>query len=1750
MRYQKTNERRAVILMVVLSLLTLFAIVGITFVLYADAEAAAARVSREAETAQRADIPPEEALAFFLSQLIYDVNDTTGLASGLRGHSLARTMYGYNYPSIPNVNPFNGVGRLHFQNTLGMLDPRSQQQTSVTVDDYQMVNYTWFSGDGFGLRDPERYGTRANSSAALGTYVGGNASYTYPDLNSFFLAAMKADGTVLSPSFHRKWLFNPSNNFNDMTNANWTNAMGKYLTPRPRPAEHPNFPIPDDATGDVKNLVGAPGGNDSIWMDLGAPVMTAPDGTLYKMLFAPLIIDLDGRINLNTAGNIQAYNAAMNAAISASGSAAGWQTASGAHVSNQGWGPWEVNLSKVLWGDQGAWPLPSQQTTQPGLPTPPEWMNLLTGMSNVLPQQTPVNTQPVVQSGLQAPSPLPTNLSAWIVPAASGRYLQNSAPTLPPPASPNPAPTWTPSSITAYLNGNNPSPNGTYPHFYAPVDFNGLNEAAATSASSVPSLPTASTNPQNWYPLFASGYSNGGTAENQYHPLLYNPFQTSANTTAATRAFRESDMEPLLRPNLFNNGPVDANASALTSDLLRLCPTNFINSSSSSIRFRNLVTTLSMDLGVPGVSPYWWNGMSSGYLTANSTNPLLAPLATTIPTQGTQVGFPALTSIYAVSNNPNYPGAPTGFGSPPPSEFSSEFTPSWQAANASTMTYFPGSNTGGPLCPPYLLNPTWTWNSGQWNLSNPTWIATAYTTPGARIRLNRPLPPYPHQGLCVIPAYTSQPTNNTQAPYGVAYNLATQQVANQYQAALFARQALANDIYQRLLAVAGLQPPANAATPTSTELAPRRWLAQLAVNIVDYIDEDDINTPFNFYTTADGLSASSTATTNVGSKQGGDDNSYNPSLPTTGANPVYWVFGTELPKVVLNEVLAEAHDSTINPAPAGGANPDQVLVWAELLNTMPSTAGTGNTQPQDGYRVPLYVTNPSGGGYSPYRITIAQTLMNNLPPGVTPPTSGNPNYLPDASANVLGKAYFGNAYQSTPLPQSTTDTDFSGTIPLSQTLGGTAANQTAFTVPGTGNKINAGVDNPLQPSGPYFLVGPTAPGAPYQNPFASPGLPNNVPVCLSPNMAYTPTMTSWPAVAAGTNPNDERTTGLTVMLRRLANPYLPFNSHPSIPDPSNANNVIPNPVYNPYMTVDSIQNVPIQSNTTPPTGANYCSRGKTQPYAALTQVTVAGKVPQAPSGSVTLAGSPVNNQTANAAPPPTGAALTPGTSVYSTFGHANYPLPSRSKHYDWLVHLDRPPISPIELLHVSAWPPYMLTQRFILGDDTTATNLFGHYAPWFDAPPTGASMVCPWWFDSTLTAGSQSHRLYRLFEFLECGDRAYGVNGLGRIPGKVNINTVWDPEILQALIDANPSMNGITASTWPSSTTPNTADVAVQVFSNLILSRSPNASYNPATGAYSGSVGPVNIGSNNAPFTNTTGDDHPFLPLSAGLISAPSTFNQYAQYPNGINLLTDTIFRTNNTTGSTSAFPTTGGNNWLLFQNYGDTTSTHPYLQTQLLTKLYNNITTRSNTFAVFLTVGFFQVIPGGAVGHPSIPQLGPEIGRSEGRQVRHRMFAILDRTNLSVFTTSGTALPIAAAGNPATTVSGPTPNSTPSTPTTYNPTGTQSIQLPTNVTGGTNSFGQSFLSVPSGTGSGGGIIQAGTQLVIDAGTPLEETVTVTSLTVPPNPQTPATFTANFALAHGAAISIIQRGNPGPWTSTPYDLRNDPLVVRHFSIID
>lgn len=307
------QRRRGVILIVVLAMLTLFTILGISFVLVADAQAVSSRIAREAENETKPRLDGEAALAYALGQLLYDVNDNDPAAaySAARSWSLGRSIYGWN-PAGLNDRPFTGNGRVPAV-LAGFADPTMPGYN----DDAYLVNYA-----GSGRAAPVNPGT----------------AYTYPDHHNFFLAEIDPrTGQIIAPSFHRDYLFG---NLGDVTNVNWNNTIGRFLTGRPRTRDNQaTFPYPVDRYGDVKNLDGAPGGCDSIWMDLGAPVMTAPDGRRYKMLVAPLILQLDGRLNLNVIGNLMGY----------------YQSNAQDHRSNQGWGPWETSPKYVLNANGTEW---------------------------------------------------------------------------------------------------------------------------------------------------------------------------------------------------------------------------------------------------------------------------------------------------------------------------------------------------------------------------------------------------------------------------------------------------------------------------------------------------------------------------------------------------------------------------------------------------------------------------------------------------------------------------------------------------------------------------------------------------------------------------------------------------------------------------------------------------------------------------------------------------------------------------------------------------------------------------------------------------------------------------------------------------------------------------------------------------------------------------------------------------------------------------------------------------------------------------------------------------------------------------------------------------------------------------------------------------------------------------------------------------------------------------------------------------
>ncbi len=1497
---QHTDDRprKAMILLVVIALLTLFAIIALTFVLYSESSATSSRIFREAvhPSVGGPDEPVDLMLKFSLGQLLFGVDDQSGVYSALRGHDLGRDFYGFNYnwtpPTPPattptitplnNVNAFNGTGRLHWPNpNLTALNAGNP------ADDYYYPNYTYYQADNF-LRDPERLGTRSALTNPPAPYTGGqNSSYTAADVNHMYLAAVQANGNVLLPSFHRPYLFgpiyDPMNPTNPANNVHWTDAIGKYILMRPRPIDMgPGFPYPADPGGDVKQLVGNPNPNsDSIWMDLDYPVRAMPDGTKYKPLFAFLIEDLDGRVNANVHGNVRGIGPTNR--------------------SNQGWGKWEINLNQVL--------------NQNGN----EYANLLIGNGTM-----------------------------------TGRYGADKQPT---------------------ASGSVSMP-GTLAHTYAQADLDAANESSTPPGQvTAPFTLPAGTNA---FPTFPQGYSNGIPIERTNHPMLYNVIAPGGDD----RVFNVSNMFTLLTGAF-------TQTSMQNSDMYTLCPNNF-----NQARICNLVTTDSWDLDRPALTPWVYDVANT--MGPTNTYALSSPTSDQPPI-GSPIAFPALALRGGGANVPIF----------------SEFA---------------------------IPNQPQTTPGVDWRGNNPLVGALNPKALFQRLDMNRFLPPYPHMGRGTNPnplsganpsGYSSSPLIGPPGPnpppmYPPGTPFTIDQGTNgpvwqQFQAAHNARQQFADDIYRLLLQIADVPPPAAPAAPTPTELAPRRWLAQLAVNMVDFVDEDDISTPFQFYTQYDGLPAAA--------------NPFTAAPPASPPNPngpellLYWVFGTEMPRVVLNEVLIEYGTPPTPPPvpPPPPTAPLTVRVYAELYNPLPTSAGPA-TQPLDTTPVPLTIT-AGGAPYSIYQIVVADTAV---PPAlaaggdglIQPPSPYNNDVLgtPD---QIRGGMYPGGPPAGSPAsfpttPPGTVPTVGGGTAPLT-----IAPGQYFLAVPfRTGQP---GQPNPAA-AGSFMLPGTAYD---YRNSIVAPRVPGTTPIAELPNMQYQVNYTF--AGGAWTTPwggPDDRTNGQSVLLRRLANPYLP---------PSAVSAFVPGTtVPNPYMTQDYLTGLPFGGNDGSNPATVYRASGKLQPYAAYFNQVQLQNQP--------AAGSPPNSN-----------------NTKHTFGSANSPIASP---FNWLFHPDRPLISPMELLQVSGYRPHMLTQKFVTGT-AASPQPYTHRVHWFD---------------ENLAAGTnQSNRLYRLFEYLTTRDIAAGMNLGGRVAGKININTVYDPETFNALADP---------SSPPTSNHFSPADVTA-IFNNLLQSRMPGDM------------------ANGIPPGQPSLQDQPFRGFTTGYSTGAAIGD--TQYPNGSGIQ-NTLLR---------PVPGGGPTSPRLFQA-PSLAGQAPYLQDELLTKIARNVTTRSNTFAIWITIGFFYV---------SDDTVRPvKLGAEVGAQYRHNIFVVVDRTNMHVALPQPTLAVGSGPGAQPITLLNPVPlpqggpQAVPFQVGTIGPP-------PTPVNSGTTTNGMPWN------------LATGTLLAIDSG-PLQEIVTLQ-----PNAP-PGQLLATFNQPHGAGALVTIPGNPGPQQTFDYKDPNFAGIVRYYQIID
>jgi hypothetical protein len=191
-----------------------------------------------------------------------------------------------------------------------------------------------------------------------------------------------------------------------------------------------------------------------------------------------------------------------------------------------------------------------------------------------------------------------------------------------------------------------------------------------------------------------------------------------------------------------------------------------------------------------------------------------------------------------------------------------------------------------------------------------------------------------------------------------------------------------------------------------------------------------------------------------------------------------------------------------------------------------------------------------------------------------------------------------------------------------------------------------------------------------------------------------------------------------------------------------------------------------------------------------------------------------------------------------------------------------------------------------------------------------------------------------------------------REPGRINLNTIYSEEVFNALMAGCPG--------------------ATPIWADFVKSRSGGTT--------------TNILQQTDPAIPTE-FAHPFRSFT-GASLIPPTIPGLEPKPN--REINATLLREGATPGQPLFnFPGTGA---------CDDPTRNPYFRYQALQRLGNLTTTRSNVYAVWITVGYFEVGPKltGVYDHSIYPDgymLMGEVGLDTGNVERHRAFYIIDRS-------------------------------------------------------------------------------------------------------------------------------------------------------------
>jgi hypothetical protein len=312
--------------------------------------------------------------------------------------------------------------------------------------------------------------------------------------------------------------------------------------------------------------------------------------------------------------------------------------------------------------------------------------------------------------------------------------------------------------------------------------------------------------------------------------------------------------------------------------------------------------------------------------------------------------------------------------------------------------------------------------------------------------------------------------------------------------------------------------------------------------------------------------------------------------------------------------------------------------------------------------------------------------------------------------------------------------------------------------------------------------------------------------------------------------------------------------------------------------------------------------------------------------------------------------------------------------FPWFKFNNRPFNNVYELMDVPATKSSLLTRDYTIPQGALTNPYqqqqnnyeFGHLLNFYYDPPTPPQTP-------------QISGLYRIFDYLRIPSKYVEADTMlnaqqftgglladnpfhppfnwlsnFRDPGTVNINTIYSPHVWNALLGGDPSNP-----------------------SNAIYALGPSFDKVVASRRGYGTTTDIFERDQNTP----TEFANPFRPAGSGNMGGNIAVMDYSSSPIKATLLRPDMDQ--NAGGLPLLMNATGTSQGTQNATFNNATR-HSGLRHQTIGRLSNMVTTRSNVYAVWVTIGYFEVDSQG---------LGMEIGAETGEVKRHRAFYMIDRS-------------------------------------------------------------------------------------------------------------------------------------------------------------